>query len=155
MQLKPAHFVSAGLIAGCIAFTCPQEGERLHAYKDPARPDLATICYGETQDVHFGEVKTDAQCKAMIAKRLPDYIGPVEQLMPGLPDNRKVAYTDFAYNAGVGALQHSRIPSLEKQHKVAQACDELTRYVYAGKRKMPGLVTRREKEKALCLKNIS
>jgi lysozyme len=155
MILKPAHFVSAGLLAGCIAFTCPQEGERLHAYKDPVRPDLATICYGEAQNVHFGEVKTDAQCKQMLAKRMPDYIGPVEQLMPGLPDNRIIAYTDFSYNAGTGTLAHSRIPGFEKRHQVALACNELTRYAYAGHTILPGLVRRREKEKALCLKNIS
>ena len=36
-----------------------------------------------------------------------------------------------------------------------QACNEFPRWVYAGGRKLPGLATRREKEKALCLADLT
>jgi len=131
------------------AFILPNEGVRTHAYRDPA--GILTICVGETQGVTPGERRTPAQCREMLMQRIPDYLGPVDRMMPGLPDNRRVAYTDFAYNAGVGALAHSRIPRLERAHHVPAACNELLRYVYAGKKVLPGLVTRRKKERDMCL----
>ena len=141
----------AGIIALCVAMIGAHEGLRTHAYKDPARATLATICYGETQGVYFGETKSRAECDAMLASRIADYLGPVDAMMPGLPDNRRVAYTDFTYNAGVATLRRSRIPGYEHAGDVAAACHELTRYVYAGGRKLLGLVRRRADEEKLCL----
>ena len=137
------------IIAMVAAFLAPHEGLRTRAYYDPAH--ILTICYGETQGVKPGMVKTADECKADLEKRIPDYLGPVDAMMPGLPDNRRIAYTDFAYNAGVGLLKKSRIPALEKAGQWTAACNELSRYVYAGGKKLPGLVTRRENERKLCL----
>lgn len=135
-----------GLIA---AFVVPFEGTRTKAYRDPV--GIWTICTGETQGVYPGQTKTEAECKAQLAKRIPDYLGPVDQMMPDLPDNRRIAYTDFAYNVGVATLRKSSIPALEKTGKWPQACAVLKRYVYAGGRVLPGLVKRREKEYQLCI----
>ena len=137
------------IIATIAMFIAPHEGMRTKAYYDPAH--ILTICYGETKGVKPGMVKSADECKADLEKRIPDYLGPVDEMMPGLPDNRRIAYTDFAYNTGVGTLKKSRIPTLEKSGKWPEACNELRRYVYAGGRKLPGLVTRRENERRLCL----
>jgi len=152
MAITTRHVAGgAGIVALCVSMIGAHEGLRTHAYKDPARATLATICYGETQGVYFGETKTPAECNAMLAGRIKDYLGPVDDLMPGLPDNRRVAYTDFAYNAGVATLKRSRIPTYEAAGNVQAACHELTRYVYAGGRKLPGLVRRRADEEKTCL----
>lgn len=140
----------AAIIAAIAAFTAPFEGLRTKAYPDPARPTLATICYGETQGVHFGDTKTPQECQKMLESRIADYLGPVDKMMPGLPDNRRIAYTDFAYNAGVGNLQKSGIPALEKAGKWQDACAKLKRYVYSNGRILPGLVKRREQEYKVC-----
>jgi len=137
------------VVAAIAALIIPSEGLSLNTYKDPV--GINTICYGETQGVHYGDTKTKAECEAMLYKRIGDYLGPVDKMMPGLPDNRRIAYTDAAYNLGVGKIQKSRIPALEKAGKWKEACNELNRYVYAGGKKLPGLVKRRAEEVKICL----
>ena len=137
------------VVAAIAVMIMPSEGLSLKTYKDPV--GIPTICYGETQGVHYGDTKTKAECEAMLYKRIGDYLGPVDKMMPGLPDNRRIAYTDFAYNVGVGALQKSRIPSFEKAGEWKKACAELNRYVYAGGKKLNGLVARRAEEYKICI----
>ena len=150
-MIQSRHIIGGGvaILTLCAVFIQPHEGVVTHAYRDPV--GIWTICDGETQGVTPGERRTPAQCRAMLAQRIPDYLGPVDAMMPGLPDNRRVAYTDFAYNAGVATLRRSRIPGYEHAGNVAAACHELLRYVYAGGRRLPGLVRRRADEEKLCL----
>lgn len=140
---------AVAVVAAIAALIMPSEGISLKAYKDPV--GIPTICYGETQGVHYGDTKTKAECEAMLYKRIGDYLGPIDKMMPNLPDNRRIAYTDAAYNLGIGTIQRSRIPSLEKAGKWQEACNELNRYVYAGGKKLPGLVKRRAEEVKICL----
>ena len=146
--MATVHKVAGGaaFIALIAAFIAPNEGERTHAYRDPV--GVWTICDGDTQGVHEGQIETPAQCKARLARRIPDYLGPVDRMMPGLPDNRRVAYTDFAYNAGVGSLSRSRIPALERAGRWQEACTLLPTL-----NTLHGMVLRRRlKEEDLCLK---
>lgn len=140
---------AVAVVAAIAALIMPSEGIRLKAYADPV--GIPTICYGETQGVHYGDTKTKTECEEMLYKRIGDYLGPVDKMMPGLPDNRRISYTDFAYNVGVGTLQKSRIPSFEKAGEWKKACAELNRYVYAGGKKLNGLVKRRAEEYAICM----
>lgn len=145
------HVAGGAVVVAIAAMIAQHEGLRTKAYPDPAKPSLATICYGETQGVHFGDTKTPQECRQMLDARIADYLGPVDKLMPGLPDNRRIAYTDFAYNAGVGNLSKSKIPALEKVGKWQDACSELKRWVYSNGRILPGLVKRREQEYKVCI----
>ena len=43
---------------------------------------------------------------------------------------------------------------LMRNGKYVAGCNQLTRWVYAGGRKLEGLIKRREKEKALCLADL-
>jgi lysozyme len=147
--MSAKHLIAGGIIGACVAFIAPNEGLRLHAYHDPV--GILTICDGETQGVYPGETKTPEQCRRMLQSRIEDYLGPVDKMMPGLPDNARVAYTDFAYNTGVARLRTSRIPTLEREKQHVAACTELLRYVYGGHKLLPGLVARRRRENALCL----
>ncbi len=153
--LKTSSAIGGGIIALCVAFTSPQEGLRTTAYHDLARPEIATICYGETEGVHFGETKTVEQCKAMLAKSMVKYLRAVDTKLPGLPDNRRVAYADFAYNAGIARFNNSSMVRYELMGDAGAACISLNHYVYANKRVLKALVRRRNMEAELCLKNIS
>ncbi|MGC0153297.1 lysozyme [Chromobacterium vaccinii] len=140
-----------------MAFTSPWEGERHPAYQDSV--GVWTICYGETRGVHAGMRMTHQQCVAQLEKRIPDYLRPVDRMMPGLPDNRRVAYTDFAYNVGAGHLSTreggrlgTSIIELEHAGRWQDACKRMNKFIYAGGRVLPGLVRRRNAEVELCLK---
>ena len=157
--------IPMAVIIGAAALIKPAEGLRLRAYPDPANPALATICYGETQGVHFGDIRTQGECEQMLADRLPDYLGPIYELLPDLPDNRAIAYGDAAWNMGVGILTRrakgangqdilgTSIVDLERAGKWQDACKRLGLFVYAGGKKLPGLVKRRQKEMDVCLNN--
>lgn len=162
MSVKNTALVGSGLgvIAAIAALIMPSEGLRLKAYADPV--GIPTICYGETQGVHYGDTKTKVECDAMLYKRIGDYLGPVDKIMPGLPDNRRIAYTDFAYNVGVGNLKKrtvidgkeivgTSIIDLEKAGKWQKACERLNQFFYAGGKKLPGLVKRRAEEYKICM----
>lgn len=57
----------------------------------------------------------------------------------------------FIFNVGCGQFTRSTMYRYLLSEETVAACEQLPRWVYAGKTVLPGLVTRREKEKALCL----
>lgn len=165
-----------GVVAAIAAFISPFEGERLKAYPDPADPAIATICMGETRDVNFGDVATHEECQARLFARIPDYLGPIDKMLPDLPDNRRIAYTDAAWNLGVGILTRrstkcvswqegkcdrrvdvpgTSIVDLERASKPADACARLLAFDHAGGRSWPGLVKRRRAEFDVCMKGLT
>lgn len=150
--------VATTLAAAVAAFIVPFEGVRLQSYRDPADPMLWTVCMGETKGIKQGMVFTRQECEDMLISRVPEFLAPVDKLMPGLPDNRRLAYTDLAYNAGVGILTRRRngvpgtsIVDLERAGKWRQACDRVLLFVYAGGKKFNGLVKRRQAEHKVCV----
>jgi len=148
---KKTAAASAGIVAAIIAFTTPWEGERHVAYRDIAKPEIWTICSGETQGVHQGMVMNHQQCMAAMAKRVPQYLGPVDRMMPKLTTNQRIAFTDFAWNEGVGRLERSGIPQLMNHGQIQAGCDRLLQYDRAGGQVYPGLQNRRKAERELCL----
>jgi lysozyme len=126
-------------------------------YPDPADPTIATICYGETQGVMFGETKTPQECLQMLETRIPDFLAQVDRLLPNLPAGRRIAYTDAAYNMGAGILTRrtngqagTSIVDLERAGKFMDACRRLLVFDRAGGKELPGLVKRRQQEYSRC-----
>ncbi len=150
LQKKTAAGATAGIVTAIIAFTAPFEGESHVAYRDPV--GVLTICDGETQGVHVGQHMTHQQCMAAMAKRVPQYLGPVDRMMPSLTTNQRIAFTDFAWNEGVGRLEHSGIPPLMNHGQIRAGCDRLLKFDTAGGHVYPGLSKRRKAERELCLK---
>lgn len=150
-----AAVAMAALVSTVSAF----EGLRQYAYRDPV--GIPTVCFGETwnkgqnRPVQMGDKFTVEECRAMLADRLVEFADGVEKCAPGLPDQRKAAYTSFAYNVGVGAFCKSSIVRLEREGKPEEACRVLQKYVYAGGVQLPGLVRRRQHEMAMCLGGVS
>ena len=60
------------------------------------------------------------------------------------------AVSSWAYNVGGHAACGSTLVRKLRARDYAGACAELDRWVFAGGRKLPGLVARRAQERALC-----
>lgn len=121
------------------------EGFRSQAYKCPA--GVWTIGYGHTADVKPGDKISEAEAERLLRKDLIHYEAFVESLNVSQKQEKFDALVDFAYNLGCAALEGSTLL------KKIRACRpdkeiraEFMRWVYSGKRKLPGLVTRRQWE---------
>jgi len=142
--------------AMAVALVGSFEGLRQNAYPDPATQGQPwTICYGSTNGVKPGDHKTVEQCKALLALELKIYARGVEGCVRlPLPDARFVALTSFAYNVGVKAACSSSVVKLINQGKTAEGCEALLKWNRAAGIVFPGLVRRRQKERAFCLEGI-
>ena len=72
-----------------------------------------------------------------------------------LPQSVFDAAVSITFNVGCGRGQKSTLFRKLNTGDYIGACNEYPKWVYAGKTKLPGLVIRREKEKALCLLDLS
>lgn len=119
------------------------------AYSDPV--GIPTACFGETQGVKLGDTFTVAECKERLGKRVVEFGRAVDRCVKTpMSPARKAGLTSFTYNVGPDAFCSSTLVRKLNANDPA-ACDELLRWVYAKGIKLPGLVNRREQERALCL----
>lgn len=138
-------------VAICASCVTGFEGVRTVAYRDPV--GIPTICIGETLGVKMGDTASAQECDMRLAQRLMDDFGPgVDRCIHhALPAARKAAYASFAYNAGIGAFCSSSMARKENAGDVQGACDALLLWNKAHGVALPGLTTRREAERKLCL----
>lgn len=157
---KLAVYGLGGAVALSGAFlVVPMEGEHkkngVHeVYLDVV--GIETACYGQTgKDIKLGQKFTDEQCAEMLAKELAKTDKQLDKVfkIKYQNDYQHAAMISFTYNVGIGNVQTSTLVRLFNQGKYEQACDQLSRWVYAQKKKFNGLVRRREVEKAWCLGN--
>jgi lysozyme len=126
------------------------EGKENSAYRDPV--GVVTICYGHTETARIGQTHTDAECESLLRQDLGKAFAAVDRhVSVELPPTREAALASFAYNVGEGAFARSTLLRRLNAGRVREACDELLRWVYAGGRVLPGLVTRRQAEREMCL----
>lgn len=130
------------------------EACRRDPYVCPA--GVLTDGIGNTHGVKVGTRKTDAQITDDWEKNILQAEKCVNSYAAGakLSDNTFSAVTSISFNVGCGAMQKSTLFWMLRQGKVADACQQFPRWVYADSVKLPGLVTRRSKEKALCLDGV-
>jgi lysozyme len=149
--------IKKGILGGAVGamllatpFVAKWEGLELAAYLDPVR--VPTICYGSTEGVKLGQVKTQAECDALLAAELGVFMRGVDAAVKvPMPETRRAALTSFAYNVGLENFRRSTLLRLLNAGQTAAACNELRRWVYAKGIKLKGLVRRREAERELCL----
>lgn len=159
--MKTRHKVAAGLTAGTLAagslFISNFEGLYTKAYFDPV--NVLTVCYGETEGVKRGDVYTPAQCRDMLAKKLPRYWSEIAECMGAelverQTEQRKIAFLSFAYNVGTGAFCKSTLLHKLRSGDVRGACDELLKWNRAAGIVFKGLTRRRQAERKLCMEGI-
>jgi len=132
------------------------EGLRLKAYPDPAsggRP--YTIGYGTTkypsgQLVALRDTCTEAQATQFLSYDVDRFAAQVARLVTvKLNPNQFGALVSFSYNLGSNALASSTLLRFVNAGKFADAAGEFKRWNRGGGVVMPGLVRRREAERAL------
>ena len=124
------------------------EGLRLSAYKCPA--GVWTIGYGTTgPEVNEGDRWTREACEDALYADCKALLRDVRACVKvPLTEAQKGALISFAYNLGIGALRKSTL--LRKINASdPTAAREFDKWVYAGGRKLAGLIKRRADERAL------
>nr|DAO68573.1 MAG TPA: lysozyme [Caudoviricetes sp.] len=135
------------------------EGCRREPYKCPS--DVLTVGIGSTEysglPIEPKRIYTDLE----IAERWKNDIQVAEKCVNQYGNGRNLpqpvfdAATSITFNVGCGAMRKSTMFKYLNAGKYVQACNELSRWTRAGGRVLPGLVSRREKEKQLCLTQAS
>lgn len=121
------------------------EGFSKKTYKCPA--GVWTIGYGHTQGVKPGDVITASEAEHLLKKDLVQYEAFVDKLNVTSQQCRFDALVDFAFNLGCAALERSTLLKYIRECRPdAEIRQEFMRWVYAGKKKLPGLVARRKWE---------
>lgn len=149
--MSKARIVAAG-VAASIALATPLvakwEGLRQDPYKDIV--GVSTVCYGHTANVQTRRY-TVAECKALLERDLSRHESGIRKcLPPDLPVEVRAAFVSAAYNIGVKAFCGSSMARKANAGDLAGACRSLDLWVYAGGRKINGLVNRRTEERRLC-----
>ena len=123
---------------------------RLKAYKCPA--GVWTIGYGHTKGVKEGDVITEQEAEDMLKKDVVGFeINVRGAVIPNLNDHQYDALTSFAYNVGLGNFRKSTLLRLINSGITAREdiTNQFMRWVYAGGKKLTGLVRRRTAEAEL------
>lgn len=130
------------------------EGCRLHPYTCPA--GVLTDGIGNTHGVRDG--KTLEEIAADWERNILDAERCVNRYATGadLPDNAFSAATSLTFRVGCGKVKNSTVFGLLREGPTAlrSACQQFTRWKYAGGVVLPGLETRSNKEMALCMKDV-
>lgn len=161
--------MALGLTAGTALsayLIIPHEGEvrdkdGYHvAYVDPV--GIHTACWGQTGKDHLGRTirqgmkYTDEDCTIMLGNSLMSFEKQINSLVkvPYTSPYQQAAVTSFTYNVGVGSLRSSTLLRMLNAKEYDKACEQLTRWVYAKKQILKGLVTRRTVEYKWCMGDV-
>jgi lysozyme len=124
------------------------EGFRSEAYRDAV--GVWTIGYGHTDNVRAGDRITREQGEALLrldAGCAAEAVGRI--VVVPLRQGQVDALVSFVFNLGEGALAGSTLLRKLNAGDVAGAAAEFPRWCHAGNAVLPGLVTRRARERAL------
>jgi len=153
MNPRAAAAVSAGVIAAATPIVVYFEGERLAAYRDPV--GIVTDCFGHTKTAKMGVTNTHEQCMAKLKADFEEhYDGMRKCLVRELPINVQGAALSFTFNVGVKKFCTSAVAAKFNVGDIAGGCAELSRWVNAGGKPLPGLVKRRAAERKLCEQDL-
>lgn len=143
------------------------EGTRYKAYRCPAM--LWTIGVGHVLYPEQGKLPMDQrknfplrpndartftkeEVDQILEQDLQRFIVGVQRYCPdGLNENRLGALVSFAFNVGLGTLQRSTLRQKHNRGDFEGAAEELLKFSKAGGKVLPGLLKRRNDERALYL----
>jgi lysozyme len=117
-----------------------------------ANPPVWNIGYGTTgPGIGPGLVWTQAQCDAALVSRLNAARAQLLAACPGVnwPEGAEDALTDFVYNEGIGNFDGSTVRKCALSGDWAGVKAHLLDWEFAGGKRLPGLVARREGEAAM------
>lgn len=118
---------------------------------------IPTIGFGTTKDVKPNQTITPERALVklledsnVMEKQLKQCIGDVPMYQ-----HEWDAIVSWTYNVGTGAACKSTLVKKLKAGDYTGACNELSRWTYAGGKQLAGLVKRREHERQLCLGTLT
>lgn len=124
------------------------EGHRATPYRDVT--GVPTVCYGHTGDVR-NRAYSPAECQALLRADMGEANATVHRcIRVPMTVGQEAALTDAAYNIGPHIVCGSSLQRMANTGNWRGACAQLSRWVYAGGQKLPGLVKRRADERAMC-----
>jgi lysozyme len=139
MKAKIIGGTAAAVIAlSAAVLVKPREGYAPTPYIDMV--GVATYCYGDTE------------CAARLNSRLGEYLTGIQACIHvPLEQHEWAALLSWSYNVGTTAACGSSLVSKINSGRPASAwCAELDRWVYAGGKRVQGLVDRRAAERRMC-----
>ncbi|PKB99167.1 glycoside hydrolase family protein, partial [Rhizophagus irregularis] len=124
-------------------------------YDDPV--GITTIGYGHNCKANKDSDKIKApisikEAEELLRKDLVKFEDYVNKQVPELNSNQFSAVVSFAYNLGCDKLRTSILLKKLKAGDTQGASEEFGRWVHAKRKRLPGLVRRREDERQLFLK---
>lgn len=144
---------AAGALSIATAVVSYYEGYRPSAYLDPV--GIPTICYGHTATARLGQTLSRQECDTLLAGDLGSAFNAIDRrVTQELAPPTRAALASFIYNVGEGQFARSTLLRKLNAGDMEGACNELPRWVYAGGRKLNGLVKRRATEQELCLAGL-
>ena len=121
---------------------------RLNSYLCPA--GVWTIGYGHTDGVNQGMLITEKMADAFLKQDIRNAEHSINQMDAELTQEQFDALVSFVFNVGVRAFNVSTLrKKILKNPNDLSIADEFRRWVYAGDKKLPGLIKRREQESKL------
>lgn len=121
----------------------------------PIKGDVPTIGFGSTEGVKMGDAITVPQALDRLRRDITVAESAISRCVRvPLSQGELDAYTSLAFNVGTDAFCRSTLVVKLNAGDYAGACEEIKRWVYAGGRRVPGLVARREKEYATCVGDV-
>lgn len=144
----------AGAVLTGGVFIATHEGHVPGTYVDPA--GIITACYGHTDSgLELGSTLSDDECLELLAADLSAHNDELLKAVDvDLSEGEHIAYLSFHYNVGASNFRNSTLLRRLNGEDRIEACNQLTRWVYAGGQVLPGLVRRREEEKQICLEGV-
>lgn len=125
------------------------EGCSLEAYVCPA--GVLTIGYGHTgPDVTKGMKITEQEAEALLARDLEKFEKQLDSLGLTFKQYQYDALVSFIYNVGfANFLNSTMLKKIKANATTKDISDEFHKWVYAGGKKLKGLVERRKDEAAM------
>jgi lysozyme len=132
------------------------EGLRLDSYRDSV--GIATVGYGHTgPDVRIPMTVTPGEADRLLQDDLARFENGVSNCLCGCPTNSDQfsAMVSLAYNIGLGNYATSTVLKRHRAGQYAGAANAFLLWKKAGGKVLPGLVSRREDERALYLGELA
>lgn len=145
---KVAAIAAGGVLAIAAAITAKWEGYKPDPYFDAV--NVLTVCYGTTQNVQMRRYSR-AECEAFLERDLKEAQAHVRRCIKvEMPDYTEAAFISASYNIGPKVVCGSTLQRKANAGDLKGACAELSKWVYAGGKRLLGLERRRADERRLC-----
>ncbi len=154
-----------------IRMICHHEGIKLRPYQCPALiwtvgvghvidPTHAAVKYEERKNLPipagWDRVLSMGEVDSILAQDLGRFERGVLRLCPAVSNRQGLfdSLVSFAFNVGLGNLQRSSLRMKTNRGDFDEAANEFLKWTKAGGRVLPGLVKRRNDERALYLSGV-